>query len=228
MTERNYIVYLHYFPNKKRYIGITCQGTKNRWRHDGTGYKGQIVKRAIDKYGWNNILHFILYKDLTEEEAKAKEIELIAKYKSDDKRYGYNITAGGDDGGHHCTKVICINTNEIFDSIKKASQKYNVKMENIRACCKGETKTIGTHPNTNERLVWQYYEDYLIEPKDISHMDLTHNQNICPVKCIETNTIYNSITEASKQTGANKSKIVAVCKGKRKTAGGYHWEYASQ
>ena len=55
------------------------------------------------------------------------------------------------------------------------------------------------------------------------------------VKCIETNIVYKSATEASKCTGINLSCIsMAARKVKRKvhnhdcthkTAGGYHWEY---
>ena len=45
----------------------------------------------------------------------------------------------------------------------------------------------------------------------------------CRIKCVETNTIYDSITEASKQTNINYS---AIQKCLQQTAGGYHWEYA--
>ena len=44
-----------------------------------------------------------------------------------------------------------------------------------------------------------------------------------PVRCIETGVEYPSVSEASRQTGI--SHIHQVCKGDRKTAGGYHWEY---
>lgn len=46
-----------------------------------------------------------------------------------------------------------------------------------------------------------------------------------PVKCIETGEIYYGIHEASKQTNISYQNIWKVCKGERKTAGGYHWEY---
>lgn len=45
------------------------------------------------------------------------------------------------------------------------------------------------------------------------------------VLCIETNTIFNSILEASKTTNINAANICEVCKGCRKTAGKYHWKY---
>jgi group I intron endonuclease len=51
-------------------------------------------------------------------------------------------------------------------------------------------------------------------------------QNRKKVLCIETNKVYDSMEEASKKTKANRSKISDVCRGIRKTAGGYHWKYA--
>lgn len=37
--------------------------------------------------------------------------------------------------------------------------------------------------------------------------------------------VFNSIKQASEETGCDMSLIVKVCKGKRKTCGGFHWEY---
>ena len=45
-----------------------------------------------------------------------------------------------------------------------------------------------------------------------------------PVRCIETEVVYLSQSEASRQTGIAASSISACCRGKRKTAGGFHWE----
>ena len=83
-----YKVYIHIFPNKKVYIGITSQKEKRRW-NNGNGYKNnEYMTNAIQKYGWENIEHKILFTDLTKEEAEQKEIELIAFYKSYQKEYG--------------------------------------------------------------------------------------------------------------------------------------------
>lgn len=87
-------VYIHLFPNGKRYVGITCQGVFDRWNH-GRGYSG-YVRKAIDKYGWENIRHFVLKKSFTEEQAKQKEKQLIAKHQSNTPKFGYNQTEGGD------------------------------------------------------------------------------------------------------------------------------------
>lgn len=87
-------VYMHLFPNGKRYVGITCQGVLNRWSH-GSGYSG-YVRKAIDKYGWENVRHFVLKRTFDEKQAKQKEKQLITKYHSNNPKFGYNQTMGGD------------------------------------------------------------------------------------------------------------------------------------
>lgn len=89
-----YKVYIHVFPNNKKYVGITSRSLQERWC-DGKHYSG-AMKNAVNKYGWKNIKHFVYKQELTEEQAKLKEKEFIAKYKTMDSRYGYNLTAGGD------------------------------------------------------------------------------------------------------------------------------------
>ena len=53
-------------------------------------------------------------------------------------------------------KIICLNTNEIFDSISAAGRAYNVPQPNISKVLSGERKSAGRHPETNERLRWAY------------------------------------------------------------------------
>ena len=94
--KNNYTVYMHICPNNKKYIGITKQEPEKRWKK-GKGYRTQkYFKRAIEKYGWNNIKHKILYKNLNKKEACTKEIELIKKYNTNNYKFGYNISSGGD------------------------------------------------------------------------------------------------------------------------------------
>ena len=45
------------------------------------------------------------------------------------------------------------------------------------------------------------------------------------VMCLETHKIYESIKEASKEVGVFDGHITKVCKGQRKTTGGFHWAY---
>ena len=58
--------------------------------------------------------------------------------------------------GKGCKKVVCVETEQVFDSLTKASEHIGVDKSVISACCRGKTKTCkGYH--------WKYYEDYLRE-----------------------------------------------------------------
>ena len=96
--QRNYLVYMHTNNiNGKRYIGITRQNIKYRWRSDGSGYfRSPYFYNAILKHGWDNFEHYILADSLTKQEAASMEKAYIKEYRTQDKRYGYNMTAGGD------------------------------------------------------------------------------------------------------------------------------------
>lgn len=97
-----FCVYVHIAPNKKLYIGITKHGI-HRWGTDGKGYVGnRLFWRAIQKYGWNNFKHIILLDDISKEIACECEKYLIAKFQSNNAKYGYNIASGGEyNSGFH-------------------------------------------------------------------------------------------------------------------------------
>jgi hypothetical protein len=95
--SNNYTVYMHKFPNNKIYIGITKRNPNIRWGECGENYRGQtFINRAIQKYGWDNIQHIILATNLSKEWACKIEQDLIFKYHSNDRNYGYNMTSGGE------------------------------------------------------------------------------------------------------------------------------------
>ena len=91
-----YCVYKHTCPNGKVYIGITGLSPARRWQRGKNYISNTYFYRAIEKYGWDNIKHEILFESLTKEEASNKEIELIAFYRSDKRDFGYNICHGGE------------------------------------------------------------------------------------------------------------------------------------
>lgn len=89
-----WIVYRHTSPSGKVYVGITKRNCKVRW-NNGLGYKDcPLFFKAISKYGWENIIHEILFENFNEISAKITEEDLIYYYKSINK--SYNITDGGD------------------------------------------------------------------------------------------------------------------------------------
>lgn len=68
--DRKYTIYEHVSKDGKRYIGITSQKLRVRWRN-GEGYVKNIhFYRSIQKYGWDNFQHNIIAENIDEENAK--------------------------------------------------------------------------------------------------------------------------------------------------------------
>lgn len=206
-----YIVYMHKFPNEKKYIGITCQEPYKRWLH-GKGYpNNEYMTNAILKYGWDNIEHIILYTNLTKEEAEQKEIELIDLFKTNNRKYGYNIQSGGCSNGKH-SKETRIKI-ALGNKGKKHTEQAKIK---ISIAAKGKK-----HGQMSEETK---------EKQRLSHLGKHHTlevkkQRAKAVRCIETGIIYYAIIEAERQTKIARNSIICNCKGKRKSAGKLHWEY---
>ena len=193
----SYYVYIHYFPNGKVYVGITCVSPKRRWRPDGSGYKHQrVMWSAIQKYGWGNIQHEIIASNLTQVEACNFEILLIRNLKSTDHRYGYNIDNGGQTTGTH-------------SDITKAK-------------CK-QAKLGSKNPNFGKKLSDETRRKISSTLKETQRYK--RNSNTKPVICIETGAVFSSITEAAKSVGLTRFSLKRPLIDLKYTAGGYHWKY---
>ncbi len=82
-----YKVYMHVFPNGKKYVGV-CQHCKDRW-NSGIGYfNNKEMYAAIEKYGWDNIEHKILFE--TTSSVDAYKVESILIEELDLINNGYN------------------------------------------------------------------------------------------------------------------------------------------
>ena len=178
-------IYRHWIINdkgiEKSYIGQTINELEIRWQN-GLGYTTIDSKfsKAIKKYGWNNFHHDVIETV----ECKTKE-ELKDVLNSLEKTYievydsfynGYNSTTGGegyivsDETRNKITDavrqdVVCLNTGEVFHGILLAYQwatgHYDNKdISRICRCCKGIERMAYRHPETGEKLVWRYKEDY--------------------------------------------------------------------
>lgn len=82
----------------RKYIGLTKYSNypNKRWCN-GKGYKEQsYFWNAIQKYGWDNFKHEIVFESLTKEQACNKEKALIKLFNTTDDKFGFNLTAGGD------------------------------------------------------------------------------------------------------------------------------------
>lgn len=84
-----YCVYEFTFPNGKKYYGMTIN-TIGRWQ-DGRGYRTQLVGKAIEEFGWENVQKKIIAENLTKENAQMIEHSLIKATGSDIPGFGYNV-----------------------------------------------------------------------------------------------------------------------------------------
>ena len=80
--ENNFSVYQHVTPNKMYYFGTT-QNVERRWSNNGAEYKGTALQPYIEKFGWDNIQHIVLFRDQTRENALWIEDFLIETARED-------------------------------------------------------------------------------------------------------------------------------------------------
>ena len=80
--ENNYSVYQHVTPDGMYYFGQT-QNVERRWEYNGIHYKGTALQPYIEKFGWNNIQHIVLFENQSKEDALWIENFLIETARED-------------------------------------------------------------------------------------------------------------------------------------------------
>lgn len=218
-----YTVYQHINKtNGKIYIGITMQNPKQRWGNNGCNYKSSpYFYSAIQKYGWDNFEHNILFQELNKEEACLKEQELIKRYNSMDKDFGYNSTSGGE------TFIL----NE--ETKQKISQALMGNQNGVGHPCSEEKKKKISEAQKGRQFTEEHRKK-LSEAAKNRHIPCSEEKkqklsqnypNKRKVYCEELNTIFESVQECSRQLGIPATNISKLCNGRGKTLKGYHLKY---
>lgn len=150
-----YCVYKHTCPNGKVYIGITSLEPEKRW-NKGRGYSNNYhFFNAIIKYGWDNIDHSILHRDLPQSVAQSIEAQLIAQYHSNNPQYGYNCTVGGEISviKHKAVAQYDKDGNLIatYKSLKEACSHTGANNGSVSNVCTGKRKTANG-------FIWKYID----------------------------------------------------------------------
>lgn len=244
---KRYLVYKHVAPNGKVYIGITRQDAERRWQN-GNGYNTQKkFWRAIQKYGWENIVHEILETDLTEKEACEKEIFYIEKYKSLDSEFGYNVSMGGTTGRTLVNPVMQYYNNipvNFFESHQHAAELLSVSERTVKNYILGNSVIEGYHFEEMPSIHTYDIDSSLYDIRSKEHLGVrkimleqrrknvaARNKTCARAVCqydLEGHFIqkFNSIKEAQNNIKGLGS-IMAALKGKAKSAGGFQWRYDS-
>ena len=228
--------------NNKIYIGLSQNLEQRIKTHISKLNHGNHINNhlqsAWDLYGEENFKFDIIEYCDNLEELKEKEIYYIAKFKSDDRRYGFNITAGGDGAICYTDEIkekssISRTRNSVLrfdlegnyiDEYRNASvaaQAINGNTENIRSCC---DKKKGY--KTSNGSIWIYKEDYLK-----NGLDLSQYKNMKGIACSkeviqydkEGNYIatFESAHDVERKIGIGFKLVSAVCTGTKRVAYGF-------
>lgn len=122
-----FYVYKYTCPNNKVYIGIT-HNTEQRIGLNGSGYKNQYFGKEISKHGWDwkqDIKKEILYTCFSLEQAEDLEKKEIIKHKSNNYKFGYNRSTGGEypsliNGDSNSNNKNNKSDNELYNEEQKA------------------------------------------------------------------------------------------------------------
>lgn len=218
-----YIVYQHKNKiNSKIYIGITSRAPEKRWGRNGSNYKtSPYFYNAIQKYGWDNFEHNILYTNLTKEQACQKEQELIQYFHSMDRNFGYNSTSGGE--------VFIMNS----ETKNKISNKLKGNTNGLGHPCSEEKKQKISEAQKGRKLT-EEHKQKLSEAAKQRHTPCSEQKrktlsqnypNKKPVYCLELNTVFESVQECSRKLDIPATNISKLCNGRGKTLKGYHLSY---
>lgn len=218
-----YTVYQHKNKiNGKSYFGITKQEPEKRWGTNGRNYNSTpYFYSAIQKYGWNNFEHIILYSNLTQEEACNKEKELIKKYRTQDKQCGYNILEGGQtfemplEVRQKISKALTGNKNGLGHPCSEE------KKRKISESQKGR-KFSEEHKRKLSEAAKKRHVPCSQEKREKLSKNYPHQRK---VYCLETKEVYRSVQECARQLNIHATNVTKVCKGKLKSTGGYHLQY---
>lgn len=211
-----YTIYMHRNKiNNKVYIGQTCQKPEYRWGRNGQNYeKSPKFWHAIQKYGWDNFEHIILFEHLTSQQADKYEAELIALYNAT-KDGGYNIKLGGKHYKNEVEAKQHIQEGLMNRWTPERKQDYSEKMKKYYQSLSEEEKT-------------RLYDNRRGELHPASKK----------VVCKETGDTFISLTDAAiwagmkSTSGANISAQIA---GRKKSAGKHpvtnqplHWYFEGE
>jgi len=197
------------------YIGVTKNSINQRRRqHEYKSSKGSCHKfhEAICTYGPDAFEWEQIDTANSTDELAQKEKEYIIQY--DSIANGYNSDSGG--GIKKTVYQYDLKDGSLinrYDCLESAANAVSANKGSISRACLNINKTC-------KGFYWSYSPTAPVilldeRKKKVIKIDMKDNLK----------SEYNSVAEASRETGVSKSSIAKACRGERKTAGGYVWRY---
>ena len=168
--NKKYVVYQHVTPDEMYYFGQT-QNVERRWSNNGAGYKGTSLYPYIEKYGWENIQHIILFRDQTKEDALWIEDFLITTAQEDGvciNKYRSGNISKEEEYNKNQMKYLREHNRE--DEIKKQKQYYEQNKDKIseyqRAYREQNKDKIRAYREENKDKISEYQRAYREENRE--------------------------------------------------------------
>lgn len=193
------------------YIGQTCCSLQSRL---GRGYKeGTKIREALDRDGIENFDKIVLEDGLTEEQADERE-QYYIRTRNTLWPNGLNLQGGGKNSSTHPETRRRLSEVKLGHEVSEETRK---KMSE----------------NRKGILSWNKGKKDIYSSETLKKMSKSHQGKITwNAKKVRQYTKdgqfiaeYLSTLAAEKQTGINQRHISAVCRGERKSAGSFLWEY---
>lgn len=196
--------------SKVLYVGCTVSFTKRKYEHFNAKYsinKIQPIQRHIRKFGKENFeMKIILEKEFKNlKEMYKYEGYYIKKYNTFEKGFNYNYggaTTGGRNKNPNATKIKCITTNETFECIKDACEKYGIKQTEMASHLSKKRYKNGIG---KRKCGIPLFFEYVIPKQKQRNISSTtkykikkaNKKNCKKVIELKTNKIFNSLSEAA-------------------------------
>lgn len=218
-TKNKYLVYKVFNEQTGQiYIGATTDSLHQRQLdHTERAFRGEPNKfhDAISTYGANAFSWEQVDTASSIDELAEKEKKYILEYKS--KETGLNSDCGGGFKKtvyQYSTKDgSLVNTYDCLESAASAVSAYKNSIGNV---CIGQNKTC-------KGYYWSYNYSVPFNPDK----DLRKKQVVQYSLFGKQLAVYESVADASKQTGISKTCISRVCRKERDKSGGFIWKYLS-
>ena len=242
MEESGYSVYRHVFPNGKQYVGYTSNDPNARW-NNGSGYRAQLVYKAIEKYGWDNIEHIVVRDGLSKEEALILEKKLIKRYDLRNREKGYNVHPGGSAAmsasKESRDKISEWRKRNQFGEANPFYGKHRTEEQNraVSLANTGRKHTEAELQKMRERhndVSGSNNPNFGVSCSEATKNKIreAHRSRMRPVKQYTLDgqfvSSYESIRDAARKTGINRSGIMDCCKKEIKYTHGFVFRYAEE
>lgn len=197
--------------NGKQYVGQTINNLDYRYKQHcrcNRSYIGRVIK----KHGKENFNIEEIDNAMFIEDLNLKEQHWISKLGTM-KPNGYNLCVGGDNTyGYQHTE----DARRKMSLTKRQSEKMKGKNNHFY----GKKHSEETKKKMSD--AWKSGKRVLT-PEHQKKLKDAHRTR--KVKNVDTGEVFNSTKEASEKYGIHATHITRVCRGRRKTTGGYKWEY---